>query len=229
MKNGILETRKEFEYPLNLVYTLFGDDETVDIDYIEKNLKEMVLPTLLFDISSDRERRIFLSYWKDKKTLEQIGREENITRERVRQITNKIVRKLRHPARLAKMRYGEEVKKMQDDITSLKKDLAEQLSKYKSIKSKLEQLEESKEEKEEFKKELFNTDIRNLELSVRSYHCLKRAGITTIGELTQKTEEELMRIRNLGRKTLKEVIQKLSEIGLHLYKENNEYKWGEEE
>lgn len=217
MKNGILETRKEFEYPLNLVYTLFGDDETVDIDYIEKNLKEMVLPTLLFDISSDRERRIFLSYWKDKKTLEQIGREENITRERVRQITNRIVRKLRHPARLAKMRYGEEVKKMQDDITSLKKDLAEQLLKYKSIKSKLEQLKEEPELLNHT--EIFH--INWLELSVRSHNCLKRAGITTVGELTQKTRSELLKIRNLGCRSLKEIEQVLEQKGLSLKEEEN--------
>lgn len=58
--------------------------------------------------------------------------------------------------------------------------------------------------------------IEDLDLSVRSYNCLKRAGINTVGELTQKSEEEMMRVRNLGRKSLKEVIQKLREIGLHL-------------
>ena len=58
--------------------------------------------------------------------------------------------------------------------------------------------------------------IEDLDLSVRSYNCLKRAGINTVGELTQKSEEEMMRVRNLGRKSLKEVIQKLREIGLDL-------------
>ena len=58
--------------------------------------------------------------------------------------------------------------------------------------------------------------IEDLDLSVRSYNCLKRAGINTVGELTQKSEEEMMRVRNLGRKSLKEVIQKLRENGLHL-------------
>lgn len=58
--------------------------------------------------------------------------------------------------------------------------------------------------------------IEELDLSVRSYNSLKRAGIHTIGELTQKTEEEMMRIRNMGRKSLKEVIQKLHELGLDL-------------
>jgi DNA-directed RNA polymerase subunit alpha len=58
--------------------------------------------------------------------------------------------------------------------------------------------------------------IEDLDLSVRSYNCLKRAGIHTVGELAQKTEEEMMRVRNLGRKSLKEVVQKLREIGLDL-------------
>ena len=58
--------------------------------------------------------------------------------------------------------------------------------------------------------------IEELDLSVRSYNCLKRAGINTVGELVQKTEEEMMRVRNLGRKSLKEVVSKLHELGLDL-------------
>ena len=58
--------------------------------------------------------------------------------------------------------------------------------------------------------------IEDLDLSVRSYNCLKRANINTVGELISKTDEEMMKVRNLGRKSLKEVIQKLNEIGLSL-------------
>ena len=56
--------------------------------------------------------------------------------------------------------------------------------------------------------------IEDLDLSVRSYNCLKRAGIQTVEELTQKTEDEMMRVRNLGKKSLKEVKEKLIELGL---------------
>ena len=56
--------------------------------------------------------------------------------------------------------------------------------------------------------------IEDLDLSVRSYNCLKRAGIATVEELVQKTEEEMMRIRNLGKKSLKEVKDKVAELGL---------------
>jgi DNA-directed RNA polymerase subunit alpha len=58
--------------------------------------------------------------------------------------------------------------------------------------------------------------IDELELSVRSYNCLKRAGINTVEELTNKTAEDMMKVRNLGRKSLEEVLSKLKELGLSL-------------
>jgi len=58
--------------------------------------------------------------------------------------------------------------------------------------------------------------IEDLDLSVRSYNCLKRAGINTVDELTHKTEEEMLKVRNLGRKSLEEVKQKLESLGLSL-------------
>ena len=60
-----------------------------------------------------------------------------------------------------------------------------------------------------------NMLIEELDLSVRSNNCLKRAGITTVMELTQRSEDEMMKVRNLGKKSLKEVKEKLAEIGLH--------------
>lgn len=60
--------------------------------------------------------------------------------------------------------------------------------------------------------------IEDLDLSVRSYNCLKRAGIHSLGELIEKTEEDMMKVRNLGKKSLKEVKQKLEELGLGLAK-----------
>lgn len=57
--------------------------------------------------------------------------------------------------------------------------------------------------------------IEDLDLSVRSYNCLKRAGIQTVEELTQKTEDEMMRVRNLGKKSLKEVKDKIHDLGLN--------------
>ncbi len=64
-------------------------------------------------------------------------------------------------------------------------------------------------EKEEDKKEkVLEMTVEELDLSVRSYNCLKRAGINTVEELTQKTTEDLMKVRNLGKKSLEEIQQK---------------------
>jgi DNA-directed RNA polymerase subunit alpha len=72
-------------------------------------------------------------------------------------------------------------------------------------------------EKEEDKKEkVLEMTIEELELSVRSFNCLKRAGINTVEELTHKSEEDMMKVRNLGKKSLDEVKQKLDELGLSL-------------
>ncbi|MEZ0536777.1 DNA-directed RNA polymerase subunit alpha [Caldicellulosiruptoraceae bacterium PP1] len=65
---------------------------------------------------------------------------------------------------------------------------------------------------------LLDMTIEELELSVRSYNCLKRAGINTVEDLVNKTEEEMMKVRNLGKKSLEEVIQKLESLGLGLKK-----------
>ena len=68
----------------------------------------------------------------------------------------------------------------------------------------------------EGKEKALDMNIDELELSVRSYNCLKRAGINTVAELINKTPDEMMKVRNLGRKSLEEVLAKLKELGLQL-------------
>ena len=63
---------------------------------------------------------------------------------------------------------------------------------------------------------ILDMTIEELELSVRSFNCLKRAGISTVGDLISKSEEDMMRVRNLGRKSLDEVINKLASLGFSL-------------
>ena len=75
-------------------------------------------------------------------------------------------------------------------------------------------------EKEESKKEkVLETSIEELELSVRSFNCLKRAGISTVEDLTNRSENDMMKVRNLGKKSLDEVIAKLHSLGLDFNKE----------
>lgn len=69
---------------------------------------------------------------------------------------------------------------------------------------------------EDTKEKVLEMSIEELDLSVRSYNCLKRAGINTVEELTNRTEEEMMKVRNLGKKSLEEVLSKLAELELSL-------------
>ncbi len=87
--------------------------------------------------------------------------------------------------------------------------------------AKLEHIDETENEVEEDTNSIQHKMIEDLELSVRSYNCLKRAGITTVEELTQKTEEEMIHVRNLGKKSLKEVKDKIYSLGLS-FKSSNE-------
>lgn len=73
-----------------------------------------------------------------------------------------------------------------------------------------------KEKEEDQKEKVLEMTIEELDLSVRSYNCLKRAGINTVEELANKSEDDMMKVRNLGKKSLEEVIQKLEELGLGL-------------
>lgn len=72
------------------------------------------------------------------------------------------------------------------------------------------------EKENDEKEKALEMNIDELELSVRSYNCLKRAGINTVEELCNKTSEDMMKVRNLGRKSLEEVLAKLNELGLSL-------------
>ena len=73
---------------------------------------------------------------------------------------------------------------------------------------------------ETVKKIQLEMTIEELDLSVRSFNCLKRAGIDTVGDLTNRTQDEMIKVRNLGKKSLEEVIQKLETMGLSLKKED---------
>ncbi|MBQ9121468.1 MAG: DNA-directed RNA polymerase subunit alpha [Clostridia bacterium] len=75
------------------------------------------------------------------------------------------------------------------------------------------------ESKETVKEKVLEMTIEELDMSVRSFNCLKRAGIDTVEDLTNRTESEMIKVRNLGKKSLEEVIQKLHSLGLDLKKE----------
>lgn len=104
-----------------------------------------------------------------------------------------------------------------DEAVSLAaKILTEHLMLFINLTEHVQGVEIMVEKEEEKKEKILEMTIEELDLSVRSYNCLKRAGINTVDELVQRNEEEMMKVRNLGRKSLEEVQQKLVGLGLSL-------------
>ena len=104
-----------------------------------------------------------------------------------------------------------------DEAVSLAaKVLSEHLSLFINLSENAKNAEVMVEKEDNEKEKVLEMSIDELELSVRSYNCLKRAGINTVEELCNKTSEDMMKVRNLGRKSLEEVLAKLKELGLQL-------------
>jgi DNA-directed RNA polymerase subunit alpha len=108
-----------------------------------------------------------------------------------------------------------------DEAVSLAaKIINEHLAQFVALTDHVQNVEIMVEPEEDKKEKVLEITIEELDLSVRSYNCLKRAGINTVEELIKRNEEEMMKVRNLGRKSLEEVEQKLATLGLALRMED---------
>lgn len=144
------------------------------------------------------------------KTLEETSKVFDLTTARIRQIESNALRKLRTPRnlRLLLPNYSLRVETLQEQqqLQIINKRLTEAEEKVKSKNIE----------------DILNAKLDELELSVRSYNCLKRAGINTIGDLSKRSVYDMMKVRNLGRKSLEEVISKLKDVGIELSDDNYE-------
>lgn len=159
---------------------------------------------------TEREQAFIRGYYQEGKSLEEVGKEAGLTRERVRQVLAKAVRKMRHPSRLKLIQYGLEG---YEHIAANRK--------------RREQLEAEDRELDELEQEIAQrraflecavplpekTDnkgsipVEMLGLTVRSYNCMKRAGCRTLDDVVSLAKDgELLKIRNLGRKCLSEIL-----------------------
>jgi transcriptional regulator with XRE-family HTH domain len=178
------------QYPYNLIeqYTLPLDEPVAD--QVKVNLEQVIASML-----TPREALCVDRYFRQYMTLEDIGREFDVGRERIRQILAKAGRKLRHPSRLKYIMNGLDYKdRINEEYEKRRAELILEEVEHK--------LNECLDEK----------PIDILDLSVRSYNCLKRAGIETLGQLRACDIEELMNMRNLGRKSLEEILAKCPEL-----------------
>jgi len=106
--------------------------------------------------------------------------------------------------------------KPEEAVSLAAKIMSEHLAQFIDLSEHVNDVEIMVEKEEDTKEKILEITIEELDLSVRSYNCLKRAGINTVEELVMKNEDEMMKVRNLGRKSLEEVQQKLLALGLSL-------------
>ena len=108
----------------------------------------------------------------------------------------------------------------QEAVSLAAKVLTEHLNLFVNLSDKASSAEVMVEKDDKGKEKILEMTIEDLDLSVRSFNCLKRAGINTVEDLINKSEEDMMKVRKLGRKSLAEVIQKLNSLGFSLQKED---------
>ena len=193
----IKTTLEVLDYPDNLLRALC-------IDY-NPNIEER-LNTLLIDIPP-RESIIIRMAYQDQLTFEQIAKEFNITRARVQQIVSKGIHRLKSRSKyleLGDLAYPE---------TKVKKDYKEYIAQMQNNWTYESAIKYINEHKPEEYTPSYPEEIIDLEFSVRTYNCLRKKYITTVKELLQKSEEDLMKVRNLGRKSLKEIKNKIEGLG----------------
>ena len=225
-------------WPWNLVsdiitrkYDYPSDDEAYQKAVKENQLftAKLYVPGFLEALEdlTDREQKVLRLRYEEGMTYEQTGNEFGVTRERIRQVEEKAMRKLRNPF-FAKQYILVDAKTTQD----LKKENENLMLQVITLRDKLTKIYEAVGCKADVAKEKASEPIKpepehmhsidNMELSVRSYNCLCRAGIKTIDQLRGKTGQDLMKVRNLGRKSMIEVIEKAKEWGIDI-------PYGEEE
>ncbi len=107
----------------------------------------------------------------------------------------------------------------EEAVSLAAKVLTEHLNLFVNLSDKASSAEVMVEKDDKGKEKILEMTIEDLDLSVRSFNCLKRAGINTVEDLINKSEEDMMKVRNLGRKSLEEVVQKLNSLGFGLQKE----------
>lgn len=212
-----------YNYPISLLKAIYCDNEVIIGD--EKSEKELTnnFEYVLDNYLNQDEASVIRLRFCAKLTLEDCAKILNITRECVRQKEQRALRKLRHPARkdmiLAPHKLYEDMtekkKILQEKNIELNNDIDKTLRQINILTEALKGIGVKINEPEVDMEELtLAKNINDLGLSVRAYNCLKRAGINTVADLTNKTEKEMLVVRNLGQRSFEEVKQKVLSLGL---------------
>ncbi|MCI7349640.1 MAG: hypothetical protein MSH60_02685 [Ruminococcus sp.] len=198
---------KKKEYPQNLLSQVFVNVLPTELpDDVALVLEYIIQKTL-----TEREGRVLDMRYKRYMTMAAIGEEYGLRAERIRQIEAKAVRKLRHPSRSKYILMGMEgyINYLRD--TAVDERLREYKKEIISLEKKIAELTDT--EYEEEKNELENAPLAELDLSVRTFNILYRAGYSTVKELLDADAEKIVSLPNLGLKNFSDLIDVLSEKG----------------
>ena len=207
----------EYAYPKNLMYDLGFDP--IDINEMPFDGIEYAISTL-----SDREQKIIKLRYENYLSYSEIAGQFNVTKERIRQLIAKALSKLSRPSNIAIIEEGVSAVKVKNEtrrrLSKVTEEMNSEINAIMQNTKILNQIAKAGGTIDDAK-ELINkchsknkdlcVSIDNLELSVRSYNCLKRSGYNDIIDLVGVTMSDLMTIRNLGRRSLKEIVDKLNE------------------
>ena len=219
--------KKKTDEAIAKIYKQDGDEIKAECPYPFNALEAMGIPNADYTLFEqfltscpENEAECLYLYYHEGMTLSEIGKGRGRSRERVRQLVSKAMRKIKN--RYVMLPKELELKRQRELIEADLRALNEyrgqlvQLFKEKGVYTQEMEIEfgkvTSKTRQEAIKCALEET-IETLDLSIRSHNCLKRAGIKTIADLTAHTYDEMRTVRNLGKKSLKEIEAKLHERG----------------
>lgn len=212
IENGALVDVKDIaEYPENLLKKLEITFNNIDYKEIVDNF-ETNFELACEEVLTPREKIIICERYRCYKTLEEIGKELNVTRERVRQIESKALRKLgtRKNIILNKKNKYDKIRQLEEN--EIRAKLKAEMSYEVALEIIKEHAIENNMNVETLVSGVDRDDlIDNLNLSVRSYNGLKRAGIDTISQIKKLSYPEIANIRNLGKKSANEIVDKLKD------------------
>ncbi|MBR6030186.1 MAG: hypothetical protein IKP40_13970 [Clostridia bacterium] len=217
---------EEPRFPMNLLEALGMIENDPDDPFEFANTPNTVTVLAAMEAArlTDREANILDMRFRQGMTLEEVGGVYSLTRDRIRQIESKALRKLRWGGGVSRKilekgfyawaneRISEKARAMAE--AQIEKFKAEWIEAHPEPENaEAPKLSDDERAALEAKAKLDMT-IEDLDLSVRSYNCLKRANINTVRDLTERTRDSMIYVRNLGRKSLEEVGQKLKLLGL---------------
>lgn len=202
---------------LDITIDNYPDTYDEIVDNFEKRFNEL-------HIYTDREMTIFNLRFKEYKTYDEIGIEIGVSKERIRQILAKSIRKLKRPTifnrfivqeNKLELLNAEETARIRDELKNeMSVDVAMEIIAKKYGFESPEEFDDFMQNKRVTKIDILIKDISELDLCVREYSCLKRARIDTIDELVEREIDDLFKIRNLGRKSLRNIVNKVHDLGL---------------